>query len=132
MSTKQSGAANIHFEFFNQMDLIFGKNPSCKPISTANSQTGYHAPNSTSTASASAQENKSDDDETMQPPSPKKKKTFQKTVLDSVVEIQKKAEEREKLKEEREAVKHNLRLQFLKQTSAKQISELLTKIIDKI
>ncbi|KAM0728545.1 hypothetical protein ACS0PU_004800 [Formica fusca] len=61
MSQKSSGAGTMKFDYFSEMDEIFGQDPDVQPVSTASSLRGIQRASKTS--SAETEENSYTDDE---------------------------------------------------------------------
>lgn len=140
MSTKASGESALHFEFFNELDAVLGRDPAFRPISTASSTSGFERPE-TSACSASRFERPetsvsaiSDDDENVASPTKKKKKvTLQREMLKMMTQMNKDREARNIQKEISERKKDEMRqqLMFQQQDNSEKFLTLLGKIVDK-
>lgn len=127
MSTKASGAGRINFEFFNEMDEIFEKDPSFRPLTTADSGVGFNPGAGTDTTSPTTNTTSPTTDLLRSPQKKKKKLTASGLILERLDKIDRRREQRDIKRDEKE----EKRLQQQKESSD-QFNQLMTKMIEKL
>ncbi|XP_018393990.1 PREDICTED: uncharacterized protein LOC108772847 [Cyphomyrmex costatus] len=100
MGQKSSGAGTIKFDYFFEMDEIFGQDPDVQPVSTASSSQGIH--HASKMPSVEIEENSSSNDENIAKNRNEKLKIRKKSELAKQLSIyEQNFKEREVMKEKR-------------------------------
>lgn len=130
MSTKASGESTVHFEFYDEMDAVLGRDPAYKPISTASSISGFKRPE----ASGSVCDEDSDDEENVASPLKKKKKvSVQREMLKMMKEMNEDRKARNNQKKISERNKDDMRQQLMaqQQENSDKFLTLMGQIVNK-